>query len=161
MNEIYLLTGGNMGDRLHLLHRANDEIERLVGRVIKKSAIYETAPWGFGGQGLFLNQVLCVEADITASSLLQKILGIERELGRVRVEKMGPRVIDIDILFYGSDIISETELIVPHPRIAERRFVLTPLSEIAPDLLHPIYQKTVRQLLQECPDELEVHIFEK
>lgn len=156
MNEIYLLTGGNMGDRLHNLKQSLGLIEETVGAIVKRSSIYETAAWGFTEQPSFLNQVLCVTSTLGAETLLQKLLHIELELGRKRLQKMGPRLIDIDILFYGNQVISTPDLTVPHPRMAERRFVLTPLNEIAPDLVHPLLKKTIRQLLKDCPDQLEV-----
>jgi 2-amino-4-hydroxy-6-hydroxymethyldihydropteridine diphosphokinase len=159
MNDIYLLTGGNMGDRLYNLEIAEAMIERTAGPIIKRSSIYETAAWGFTEQNAFLNQVLCITSHLNAVELLQQLLSIELELGRKRVQKMGPRGIDIDILFYGQQIISTPDLVVPHPRIAERRFVLTPLNEIAPDFIHPVYQKTVQQLLKICADPLEVKLY--
>jgi 2-amino-4-hydroxy-6-hydroxymethyldihydropteridine diphosphokinase len=159
MNEIYLLTGGNMGDRLHNLQIAAKLIEETAGPLVKKSAIYETAAWGFTDQPSFLNQVLCLTSILKAEDLLQKLLNIEMKLGRKRLQKMGPRVIDIDILFYGNQIISTPNLVVPHPRMAERRFVLTPLNEIAPDLVHPVLHKTIAELLKDCPDQLEVKRF--
>ena len=156
MNDIYLLTGGNLGDRLQNLTAAQKLIERNAGLVVKVSGIYETAAWGFTEQASFLNQVLCIHSNLDPTKLLHCLLQIELELGRIRVEKMGPRLIDIDILFYDDQVISTAELVVPHPRIQERRFVLTPLNEIAPDFTHPVLQKTVKQLLDNCSDELEV-----
>ncbi len=156
MNEIYLLTGGNMGDRLQHLSRACREIEEKAGEVVKKSSVYETAAWGFTNQDPFLNQVLCITTHLNAIELLQTILTIELELGRKRLQKMGPRTIDIDILFYGNQIISAPDLIIPHPQIANRRFVLTPMKEIAPDFVHPLLHKTIEELFEHCPDKLEV-----
>lgn len=159
MNEIYLLTGGNLGDRLLHLQQAAARLEHTVGPIVEKSSIYETAAWGFTGQGPFLNQVLYMQTALDPTSLLSQILAIELELGRKRVQKMGPRVIDIDILFYGNEIINTPDLIVPHPRMADRRFVLTPLHEIAPQLLHPVFHKTIELLLQECSDPLAVNLY--
>jgi 2-amino-4-hydroxy-6-hydroxymethyldihydropteridine diphosphokinase len=161
MNDIYLLTGGNIGERFSYLQRANENIEALVGKIVRKSSVYETAPWGFTNQQSFLNQVLCVNTQLDPQQLLHAILEIEIQLGRKRIEKMGPRVIDIDILFYNNLVISSNELIIPHPRIAERRFVLTPLNEIAPNFIHPVYNKTVNALLQECKDLLEVNLYKE
>lgn len=160
MNEIYLLTGGNMGDRMHYLQKASDLIEKEVGNVVKKSAIYETAAWGFTEQQAFLNQVLCITTILEPTELLQQLLLIELQLGRHRLQKMGPRVIDIDILFYGHQMTDTPDLMVPHPRIAERRFVLTPLNEIAPYLIHPGLHKSINELLRTCQDELEVKIYQ-
>jgi 2-amino-4-hydroxy-6-hydroxymethyldihydropteridine diphosphokinase len=159
MNEIFLLTGGNLGDRLEYLQKAYKLIESKVGTVLEKSSIYETAPWGYSEQQAFLNQVLCITTTLQPMELLQQLLCIELEMGRQRLEKMGPRVIDIDILFYGNQIISTPDLIVPHPRISERRFVLTPLGEIAPDFIHPVLKKTINELLEICGDQLEVKFY--
>lgn len=156
MNEVYLLTGGNIGNRLSNLQNACEQINKKAGTVLKKSVIYETAAWGLTAQNAFLNQVLLVSTPLPAAELLKILLGIEQQLGRERMEKMGPRTIDIDILFYNSEIISSPDLTVPHLQIANRRFVLTPLNEIAPDFVHPVLQKTIAELLQICPDQLEV-----
>src|SRR3954466_12662766 len=159
MNEVYLLTGGNIGDPLSNLQLACEQIAKETGSLLQKSSIYETAAWGLTNQNSFLNQVLFVATPLPAQELLQTLLGIEKKLGRQRVEKMGPRTIDIDILFYNNDIISSTQLTVPHPQIANRRFVLTPLNEIAPGFVHPVLQKTIAELLEICPDNLEVKKF--
>ena len=156
MNEAYLLTGGNIGNRLANLQQAFEKIQQSAGAVLKKSAVYETAAWGLRTQNAFLNQVLLVLTTLEAEELLQKLLFIEQELGRKRIEKMGPRTIDIDILFYNNEIISSAGLTVPHPQIADRRFVLTPLNEIAADFVHPVLQKKISELLKICPDKLEV-----
>ncbi|MDQ6813232.1 MAG: 2-amino-4-hydroxy-6-hydroxymethyldihydropteridine diphosphokinase [Bacteroidota bacterium] len=156
MNDIYLLTGGNMGNRLHHLQSAFALIEKNAGRVVTRSSIYETAPWGNSLQEPFLNQVLSISSTLDPYDLLLQLLSIELELGRKRREKMGPRVIDIDILLYADQIISQADLIVPHPRMAERRFVLIPLNEIAPNFMHPVLHKTINELLKACPDRLEV-----
>lgn len=159
MNDIYLLTGGNMGDRLLNLQQACTKIEKKIGQVVKRSSVYETAAWGFTEQEPFLNQVISITSAFESKELLQQLLAIELELGRKRVVKMGPRIIDIDILFYGNQIISAPDLIVPHPRIAERRFVLIPLNEIAPHFIHPVFNKTISELLKICPDKLEVKMY--
>jgi 2-amino-4-hydroxy-6-hydroxymethyldihydropteridine diphosphokinase len=156
MNDAYLLTGGNIGNRLVSLQQACMKIEKQAGIVLQKSAVYETAAWGVTDQDLFLNQVLLVSTSLPPEELLHTLLHIEQELGRKRIVKMGPRIIDIDILFYNNEIISTPVLTVPHPQIANRRFVLTPLNEIAPCFVHPVLQKTIAELLEICPDELEV-----
>lgn len=156
MNEVYLLTGGNMGDRLLNLQQAYLKIEKQAGTILKKSAVYETAAWGLTAQNAFLNQVLLLSTSSGAQELLQILLSIEQQSGRKRVIKMGPRVIDIDILFFNNEIISTANLTVPHPQIANRRFVLTPLNEIAPGFVHPVLQKTITQLLEMCQDNLDV-----
>lgn len=156
MNEVYLLTGGNMGNRLVNLQQASRKIKKQAGIVLKKSEVYETAAWGLTDQNPFLNQVLLVSTSLPPEELLQTLLRIEQELGRKRILKMGPRIIDIDILFYNNEIIATPGLTVPHPQIANRRFVLTPLNEIAPGFVHPGLQKTIKELLEICPDKLEV-----
>ena len=156
MNTAYILTGGNMGEREKYLNQAIELIRLNVGNVISTSSIYETAPWGKQDQPAFLNQVLIVETKLLPTELLASILSIEKKLGRERFEKMGPRTIDIDILFY-NDLISKTPtLAIPHPQIEKRRFVLTPLVEIAEDLKHPVLNKSMKVLLEVCPDHLPV-----
>ena len=150
------MTGGNVGNRLVNLQHARDKIQEYAGEVLKESDIYETAAWGFLEQPSFLNQVLLISTHFKAEELLEKLLMVELELGRKRIQKMGPRTIDIDILFYNNEIISSPNLTIPHPQIANRRFVLTPLNEIASDFVHPIFKKTVGQLLAVCADGLEV-----
>ncbi len=156
MNEAYLLTGGNIGDRLMNLRQACLKIEKEAGTVLKKSAVYETAAWGLTAQNPFLNQVLLISTSLAPEELLQTLLNIEQQSGRKRMVKMGPRIIDIDILFYNNEIILSAGLTVPHPQIANRRFVLTPLNEIAAGFVHPALQKTIAELLETCPDNLEV-----
>ncbi len=156
MNDAYLLTGGNMGDRLLYLSRAKEAIEGKCGKIVKASAIYETEAWGLEDQHPFYNQALLLQTDLDAKALLQCLLQIEAALGRKRELKYGPRIIDIDIIFFNDDIIRKEELSVPHPQLQNRRFVLMPLNEIAPQKVHPVFNKTVMQLLEECPDRLEV-----
>ncbi len=159
MNKVYLLTGGNIGNRRQYLQQAASLLEQY-GTVIQKSGLYETAAWGKTDQPAFLNQVLLLHTTLSATGLLEKMLETELALGRARMEKYGPRIIDIDMLFFNEEVIDHPFLTVPHPRLAERRFVLVPLMEIAPDLVHPVLHKTISQLLQECPDKLEVVRFD-
>jgi 2-amino-4-hydroxy-6-hydroxymethyldihydropteridine diphosphokinase len=159
MNNVYLLIGGNMGNRPKNLSESTSWLEKEVGAIVKKSSIYETAAWGVTEQPSFLNQVLFVSTKLPPEDVLKTILSIEEKMGRKRVEKMGPRTIDIDILFYNDEIISLPNLSVPHPHIANRRFVLEPLAEIAPAFVHPVLKKNVAGLLKDCPDTLEVNIF--
>lgn len=156
MNKAYLLIGGNMGNREQNLGRAV-ELLKLAGRVKNLSGLYETAAWGKTDQPSFLNQAVLLATALKARHLLEAVLNIEEKMGRKREEKYGPRIIDIDILFYDSAIMSEPGLIIPHPEIQNRRFALEPMNEIAPRLLHPLLKKTVAELLKECPDKLEVH----
>lgn len=157
MNRAYLLIGGNIGDRQASLAEAREAIGRYCGTVIACSSIYETAAWGEEKQAAFLNQALAVDTLLIAGALMRTILEIEAGLGRKREKKYGPRTIDIDILLYNDDVIEEEGLSVPHPRMQDRRFALACLNDIAPDKIHPILGKTVRQLLEECADPLAVN----
>lgn len=158
INNAYLLTGGNMGDRKSTLAKALAQIEAYCGPVIKASSLYETAAWGKNDQPLFLNQALQIETTFNARQLLRHVLAIEKNIGRVREERYGPRIIDIDILLFNQEIHNYPLLKLPHPELVNRRFALTPLAEIAPALLHPVYNKTIAALLADCTDELEVKI---
>jgi 2-amino-4-hydroxy-6-hydroxymethyldihydropteridine diphosphokinase len=156
MNRCYLLIGGNQGNRTLQLETAVRLIKHRCGTLAQASHIYETAPWGKTDQAHFLNQVLELETSLTATDLLHEILSIEESMGRYREEKYGPRVIDIDILLFNHEIIDLLDLKVPHPALPVRRFALEPLNELAPHYYHPVEHKSIRQLLQECPDTLEV-----
>ena len=156
MNKAYLLTGGNEGDRFLHMQQARTNIEHICGQILQVSSLYETAPWGKTDQPDFLNQVLHIETSLRPEELLKAILYIEEQGGRKRTFKNAPRTIDIDILFYGRLILEEKGLTIPHPRIAERRFVLEPMNEISPEYIHPVIGKTIHQLLMECTDELGV-----
>lgn len=157
--KVYLLLGSNLGDRLQVLKLAADRIGDMVGKVICASGIYETAPWGVVDQPSFLNQVLALETEHAPEDVLRIVLDIEHELGRVRYERWGARVIDIDILFY-NDLVQDTaRLTVPHPRLHERRFTLIPLAGIAPDFIHPVFNQSLTELLSICPDDSEVNLF--
>jgi 2-amino-4-hydroxy-6-hydroxymethyldihydropteridine diphosphokinase len=159
MNISYLLIGGNQGDRLARLAEARELIIAADGQILVASALYETAAWGKTDQPDFLNQALEVATARDAPAWLLTLLTIEEHMGRRRAEKYGPRIIDIDILFFNNSIIRDPGLIIPHPEIQNRRFALTPLEEIAPFLIHPVLQKTIRQLLAECTDPLAVKQF--
>ncbi len=156
MNTVYLIIGGNLGDRIKNLQEAILRIEAGVGLISQKSAIFETAAWGFTEQPDFLNQVIEVPTPMSAPEVLQAVLGIELEMGRIRITKLGPRNIDIDLLFYNDEVISSPNLQIPHPDLHNRRFVLVPLAELAPHLIHPVLNKSIIELLNECPDLLDV-----
>jgi 2-amino-4-hydroxy-6-hydroxymethyldihydropteridine diphosphokinase len=157
MNVVYLLIGGNIGNRQENLRLARNKVDTLCDSILIQSAIYETAAWGNQNQPAFLNQVLKITTGLSAEELLDKLLRIEKELGRVRIEKYGPRIIDIDILFFNNSIIKLNNLVIPHPEMQNRRFALLPLNEIAPNFIHPVLHKPISELLKECPDNLEVN----
>ncbi len=156
MNIAYLLIGGNLGNRSANLQKAIQLIEQNCGQVVQSSAIYETAAWGLTEQPAFYNQALKIETNFLPEELMQELLLIEQKMGRIRTVKLGPRSIDLDMLFYDQLILNSTLLVLPHPALTERRFVLLPLAEIAANLMHPILHKTIQELLNECPDHLDV-----
>jgi len=156
MNKVFIITGGNIGDRMKNLETAEKMIEQQIGHVIQTSKIYETEAWGINDQPSFYNQVLIVETNFSSDKVIKKILKVEENMGRVRTIKNAARNIDIDILFFNDDIVNEENLTIPHPQMINRRFVLMPLNEIASAKIHPVYNKSVSQLLTECKDELKV-----
>ncbi|HEY1114437.1 MAG TPA: 2-amino-4-hydroxy-6-hydroxymethyldihydropteridine diphosphokinase [Chitinophagaceae bacterium] len=157
MNLAYILTGGNLGDREENLRLARVAIEQNCGRITCTSALYETEAWGLKDQGPFLNQALELKTGQGAKDLLEILLSIELSLGRVRDVKYGPRIIDIDIIFFNHEVIELPGLVVPHPQMHLRRFALEALAEIAPGYRHPVFNKPVSQLLAECTDTLAVN----
>src|SRR5665647_104760 len=159
MNSTYLLLGSNMGNSKQQLHTSIKLIGKKIGKVIRRSGLYATAAWGNTNQPDFLNQVIVIETALTATETLQSILAIEKMMGRVRTVKNAPRIIDIDILFFNKEIIIQKDLIIPHPEIQNRRFVLIPLNEISPQFKHPVFNKSIHQLLLVCPDLLNVKKF--
>ena len=163
MNTAYLLLGGNMGDRVSVIAKAVEFIHASCGNVVKKSSLFESAPWGFDDKKQFINQVIMIETTMCAEDLLQNVLNIELLLGRVRnkTNNYSSRNIDIDILFFNDEVINEHKLKIPHPLLQERKFTLLPLNEIASDLHHPIFNKTIKELLTECKDPLGVSKFIK
>jgi len=149
-STVYLSLGSNVGDREAQLR---DALFRLsaVGRVIALSSFYETEPVEFTQQPWFLNCAVAIETSSTPQQLMAAILRIEEEMGRQRRQKKGPRSIDIDILLFGREIMESKELTIPHPAMHQRRFVLEPLAEIAPEALHPLLNKTIRELRDALP----------
>jgi deoxyguanosine kinase len=160
MIKVFLSLGTNLGNKEANLLEAISEIYQNIGNVTLFSGIYETEAWGFECEYNFLNQVIMVITDLAPSQLINTCLTIEKEMGRERNkgENYESRIIDIDILFYGELIVAEDNLIVPHPHLHDRRFILEPLNEIAPDLIHPILGKSIWKLLEECTDSGSVRL---
>lgn len=156
-HRVFIGLGTNLGDRLANLHAARQALDPKV-KLCQASSVYQTAPWGYLDQADFYNQVLEGETELTPLRLLNFLKKIEKDLGRIENFRYGPRLIDLDILFY-DDLVKRTErLEIPHPRIPERAFVLVPLAEIAADLVHPRLGKNIARLLEEAPDRESVKI---
>ena len=160
MHKVFFSIGGNLGNRPVNLATAIEEITKKVGPILSVSAIYETEAWGVENQPDFLNQVLVVATELSAMETLETVLDIELEMGRVREQKWYTRIIDIDLLFFDNQIIDSKKLTIPHPFIAKRNFVLAPLAEIASDFIHPILQKSMKELYEKSSDPLEVIVVE-
>ena len=157
MNELYLITGSNLGDKRSNLETASRHIAEQIGDIVVSSSIYETEPWGNALQPSFYNQAHRVITSLTAGETMRTILKIEQQMGRVRTIKNAARSIDIDILFFNQETIETQDLTIPHKEICNRNFVLQPLKEIAPALIHPQYQKSVTELSALCTDRLKAH----
>src|SRR6187402_1940573 len=153
MNSAYILLGTNLGDKTANLTTACEKIISRCGSITKQSELYETAPWGMANQDAFLNQVIQIETNHSPEKLLEILLSIEIEMGRVRLVKWGERLIDLDILYFNKDIITKESLKIPHPEIQNRMFVLVPLCEIAADYKHPVLNITNQQLFKLCTDQ--------
>jgi len=154
MQSVFLLLGSNLGNRQLFLKEAIEHIKTDISPVLKTSAIFLTQSWGKTDAPDYLNQVILLKTALSAREILQKILTIEHTMGRLRDEKWGSRTIDIDILFYGGDIVDEPGLHIPHPRLHERRFTLEPLAEIAPGFVHPLLNKNILEIKNELIDDL-------
>jgi 2-amino-4-hydroxy-6-hydroxymethyldihydropteridine diphosphokinase len=154
MIDVYLLLGSNLGNRKLFMQKAIAMVESEIAPVVKASSVYETQSWGKTNAPDYLNQVIQLQTDLPAGVILQKILEIELALGRKREEKWGSRTIDIDILFYGDELIEEEGLTIPHPEMHKRRFTLEPMSEVNKNFKHPGCEKTILQLKNELGDHL-------
>ncbi|MDR0724713.1 MAG: 2-amino-4-hydroxy-6-hydroxymethyldihydropteridine diphosphokinase [Prevotellaceae bacterium] len=151
--KVYLLTGSNLGDRKSYLDNAKQSLCNSVGELLNESSVYESEPWGFASKNAFLNQVLLYETVLTPNEILQIIGVIETENGRARTENgYSSRNLDIDILFYDNLILNSVNLTIPHPMLHKRRFTLLPLSEISPNLTHPVFKLNISDLLEKCED---------
>jgi 2-amino-4-hydroxy-6-hydroxymethyldihydropteridine diphosphokinase len=154
-----LSLGSNQGDRIYYLQKSIESIQEQIGNIELVSSYYETEPWGFQTSNSFINQVICLKTSLLPEKLLDKILDIETQLGRKRKlnsQIYENRIIDIDILFYNDQVINGIELMIPHKDIHLRRFILEPLFEIEPELVHPTIKLTIRELLLICPDKMKV-----
>ena len=157
MNVVFLSLGGNLLDRAGSLKKAREELVKALGPIRKSSGLYETEAWGSNSRNKFLNQVIEITTDLSPKEVLKKILKTEKVLGRIRGnDRYSDRIIDIDILFFGNQVINEKDLQIPHPQIEVRRFILVPFAEIAPGFVHPILKKSIQTLLINCKDKLEV-----
>jgi 2-amino-4-hydroxy-6-hydroxymethyldihydropteridine diphosphokinase len=157
MNVAFLCLGGNMGDRLANLSRAKELISEEWLTIVAESYIYETSAWGSENSPDYYNQCIKITTASDAQSLMKLLLDIEQRLGRIRTENRNEsRTVDIDILLFNNEVINTPFLIVPHPRMHLRQFVLKPLNEIAGDIIHPVLKKNIRQLVMDCPDQLTV-----
>lgn len=157
MNVAFLCLGGNMGDRMAFIEQAKLGITANCGNIIGQSSVYETEAWGNEGQPGYYNQCIKIETGKEAFSLMECLLNVENMLGRTRSDNRNEsRTIDIDILLFNNEILNEFHCHIPHQRMHLRRFVLVPLCELAADVEHPVFHKTIRTLLKECPDRLEV-----
>ena len=160
--SVFVLLGSNLGDRELLVNQASKMIGERCGKIVAKSRLYESEPWGFKSEHWFLNQVVKVETALLPDDLMKELLEIEKELGRDRSvphEGYVSRPMDLDILYFGNEIIDTQMVKAPHPRLHERRFTLLPLCDIAPDYVHPAMKKTNLQLLDECQDAGKVNIY--
>jgi 2-amino-4-hydroxy-6-hydroxymethyldihydropteridine diphosphokinase len=161
MTKLYLLLGGNLGDKKRIFAESRRLLEEQIGKIMSLSSIYETEPWGFDSKDNFWNQVLQLDTKLSPEEILEKTKQIELDLGRTRKgDQYDSRIIDIDILFCANQVIKKENLVVPHPRIQDRKFTLVPLNEIASNLVHPVFGKKISQLLEECTDLLKVKLIE-
>lgn len=157
---LYLLLGSNLGEKKKQMDQTIDLIPEMIGQVTKRSSFYETEPWGFSSEEFFLNIALQTLTSLSLEEVMQQIDEIEKMFGRERSDRgYSSRTMDIDILFYDDLVLDQDILKIPHPRLQDRRFVLVPLNEIAHELIHPVFLKTIGELLQDCTDTKNVRKF--
>ncbi len=160
MDFAHLSLGSNLGNKLNNILLAKEIIGRKTGKIVSESSVYKTSPWGTDSDNFYLNQVIKIETILTPHELINKILKIEIEVGRIRTnKKWEDRIIDIDILFHSDFIIHSDNLILPHPLLHKRKFVLIPLNEIDKNLMHPILNKSISEILSICSDESSVSLY--
>jgi len=156
MTEVYILLGGNLGDKSKIFKETRKQISESIGPITKRSSVYATEAWGFESE-LFWNQALLSETTLQPHELMKQTQAIEIMMGRIKKsDQYEARTIDIDILFYGDIQLNTTDLTIPHPKIGDRRFVLVPLNEIAPELIHPVTGLSIQTMLKQCDDSLKV-----
>lgn len=158
MNTSVLLLGSNLGDKRKNIYAALNQVLLHCGNIRVQSSFFESEPWGFSSVDNFVNLAVLIETKNSPAILLNKLLKIEKNLGRIREKNNGyiSRIIDIDIIFYNNLIINENDLVIPHPLVQERRFALVPITEIVPEWVHPIFKLTSKELLINCPDKSKV-----
>ena len=159
INQLFLSLGGNLGNTREIFEGAYPLIEKKIGKISVYSSIYQTEAWGPIQQADFLNQVILVSTSLAPQACLTEMLAIEKEFGRERKERWGPITLELDILYYSDVVIAEADLTVPHPRIVDRKFILTPLAEIAPFYVDPTSGKSMVELLDSCTDTSQVNRF--
>lgn len=155
----HLIIGGNLGDRMGRLAHARELLAKEAGDIVAESTIYETQPWGYEDQPMFLNQAIALQSTQAPAELLETIKHIEQKAGRTASEKWHARTIDIDILLCGDEVVQQNRLAIPHPLLQDRNFVLIPLLEIAAEQIHPVLNKTIEEIYTDCQDKGEVYIF--
>lgn len=161
-NDVFLSLGANIGDRVSSLNNAIELLETRCGNIVQKSHIYESEAWGFKSKNLFLNMCIEINSKLSISAFAAEIQIIEKILGRIKKHEnniYSDRLIDIDIIFFDSEIINSPNLTIPHPRMHKRRFVLVPLAEIAAEKIHPVFKKTTSELLRECSDVSKLNVY--